>query len=117
MPNLSRQRLASTVCAIKRIHHSGGYTDLPGDHLAEVPCTPLMPRLTYQKSEAVSAAVVGYETVVFGNHDITTGDVLVIGGKEYPITNVYPYPVADPFLVLALADPQANVEPDSAFLR
>lgn len=122
MPSLSRHRLATAKCDIKRVTQTAGHTELPTPYLAEVPCIPIMPRSTgYQdadrKASGVSASIVGYETVVFGDYDILKGDVLTADGKDYPITDVYPYPVRDPFIVLALADPQANVEPDSAFLR
>ena len=53
----------------------------------------------------------------FNNYDIRSGDILVLNNREYPISDVNPWSVQEPFMVLVLNDVKAVQELDAVFVR
>jgi hypothetical protein len=117
--------MATKTCDIKRValDASTGTTALPAAHLTGVPCTPLMSLdessvVSSIRPQPLSGAMINRKQVmVFETYDIEKGDTLVLDGVEYPITEANLWGISDPFLVLIVNEVQANVEPDSLFVR
>lgn len=125
MSRHSRRHMATKTCDIKRvsIDANTGTTGLPTIHLTGVPCTPLMSLdessvVNSIRPQPLSGAMVNRKQVmVFEPYDIEKGDTLVLDGVEYPITEANLWSIREPFLVLIVNEVQANVEPDTMFVR
>jgi hypothetical protein len=123
--NSSRRRMATKTCHIKRVSMNAGtgITELPSMHLVNIPCTPLISLdessvVNSIRPQPLSGAMVNRKQVmVFEPYDIEKGDTLVLDGIEYPITEANLWIVNEPFLVLIVNEVQANVEPDTMFVR
>lgn len=118
----SRSHLATQTCRIKRVEFTDGRSELPASHLSNVRCTPIMAvdesAITPSRSQSIGGAMVNRKQVmIFNNYDIKSGDILVLNSREYPISDVNPWSVSEPFMVLILNDVQAVQEIDSVFVR
>lgn len=114
--------MATQTCTIKRVPFADGQSGLPEIHIADLACTPLMSvdetGVTASRAQALGSAMVGRKQVmVFENKDIKSGDLLVLNGKEYPIVEVNPWNVSEPFMTLIVNEVQANIEPEAIFTR
>lgn len=122
MPSRSRSHLATKTCHIKRVSFADGRSELPANHLADIPCTPLMSvdesAIAPSRSQSIGSAMVNRKQVmIFKEYDIRSGDILVLDNREYPISDVNPWAVTEAFMVLILNDVKAVQELDAAFER
>lgn len=83
---MSLQTLATLDAAVKRATMSAGKRAAPAAHLSGLSVVPLQPaspdlvlRLQLNTPHQV------YVTYAVGHHDIRAGDVLTVGGVDYPI--------------------------------
>ena len=100
-------RLATVACSTKRPPAiASGKRGAPAVHLAGLYCTPLDPldpetryRLEIETPHTL------LQTFLGGDPDVVRGDVLVVGGKEYPIRRVSDWAWrADVFVHLIVED-------------
>ena len=122
MPSRSRAHLATQTCHIKRVTLTDGRSELPANHLANIRCTPIMSvdesAIAPSRSQSIGSAMVNRKQVmIFNNYDIRSGDILVLNNREYPISDVNPWSVQEPFMVLVLNDVKAMQELDAVFVR
>lgn len=122
MSNRSRAHLATKTCQIKRVTMTNGKTDLPKLHLADIACTPLMSleenTFMQTRQPAISGTAVSRKQVmIFDNYEIIKGDIHVMDGVERAITDVNPWSVTEPFMVLILNDVKGPVENTAIFER
>jgi hypothetical protein len=116
--------MATETCTIKRVslNASSGQTSLPALHLANIECTPLMhmdeTSVDGTRGQTISGAMSERKQVmIFEDLDIKKGDILLLNGVEYPISEANRWVIHDPFLVLIVEKPQVNVEREEIFVR
>jgi len=83
---MSLSTMATEIVAIKRATMSAGKRGAPSAHLSglsAVPLQPASPELVLRLQLNTPYQV--YVTYLVGQHDIRPGDVLVLGGADYPI--------------------------------
>lgn len=88
-------RLASVTASTKRLPAvSSGKAGAPATQIASLACTPLTPVANaseWRETLGIKTLVNLLQTFTQGDLDIITGDVLVIGTKEYPVRFVNEY--------------------------
>lgn len=101
--------LATVACSTKRPPPiTGGKRGPATTYLTDLACTPLDPvdaevRQTFQLDTAHELL----QTFVTGDPDVRQGDVLVVGGKDYPIKAAAEWAWRDTVTVhLILEDPK-----------
>lgn len=124
MTSPSRTHLATKTITFKRVTASNGISGLPTAHLSDqtIKCTPLMAMDenvmgAARQQEPGSVNVKRKMVMIFGSYDIQSGDTGIIDGAEYPIFEVNPWSVTEPFMTLVLNEPQGPVPADSEFVR
>jgi len=93
-------RMASQSASTKRkaaINVVTGLAGSPAVSLASIMCIPLHPADSATELRVtlnIDALTDLLQTFTQGDLDIITGDILVVGGKEYPIRHVQSWPFA-----------------------
>lgn len=90
---MTLRKQATLTASTLRASMAGGKRGAPTSNLSGLSCTPLQPvqpevvlRLRLDTPNTVLS------TYVVGHHDIRGGDLLVVGGAQYTVRSVAPWP-------------------------